>query len=807
MINVVKYKTNTGYNNAIKAGNTSSSTILQTHEPFRIIVFDDAKPVRRDARVVSRITEIEDINQIPTGNALLLINAYNEFKEYDAGLAEEAKKLIAKNNIKIIEEVQFALGYIVEVPETLTFSRFLNALNKTYEGESLFSIIEEDVIVEAQSCDYYAWPYNSQWHLNDIDALNAYDLLDNGNYNSEAGVTYGEWHTRDVAILDGHGFEFTHPDLDNDEYPENHPGRYMTRKNWDCVLNNNNPQPAGLNDKHGTVMAGIAASGWADRRFLRGVGLDHINAQCLRIGYNVSQTGTFSTSTSIIIRGLNKAALNANCASIVMPFSQLYYSPFTNIYLENIKAFGRFGKGMSIFAASGNSGLNSISAVYPASYNAVMAIGASTPTNLKASFSNYGEGLFATAPGVSIFAIDRCCGRGYNINPDSTYGSVTYFSGTSAASVIAASIAATMVVANPNITALEIKTILEITARRLGPYDYESTSNEIGFFTGISSEMGNGILTQAESIQKAIEYAEVNQSTFVNYSMDTLGPIQWRYCNACPSFTTQPIPAGVYFKSDFSATFTNTGSEPIPIDVSNVRVAASIALEENGPEPTESTPMLPLSTSHTFFDGDFVLLAGESVTKLGRWSVSDPGNISCIFDGTYYISVKIDPSDYVAETSEEDNILHQQIEFAYDPYYTNKYCGSPGNTLPQNPNLRIDRLTASISNEPLPGQLIGNYWTVRARYTNLGDQPIYNAYARFGWNPTIIGAIQNSSGISINFTSSPLLPGQSAYYQKNIPYPPLLYPIILTGNIQTVNGWPLSPILPIHVAQSNIIYG
>lgn len=455
MINVVKYKSQTGYNNAIKTGNTSRSTILQTHEPFKIIVFFDIRPVKRDPRIVSRITEIEDLTQIPTGNALLAINTFDESLEYDFALVSEANKLIAQNNIKIIEATQLSLGYIVEIPETVTFSKFLSTLNKTYEGKLLFSIIEEDVITEAQSCDYYAWSYNSQWHLADIEAAEAYELLDNGNYNSENGVTYGEWHTRDVAIIDGHGFEFTHPDLDNDDYPNNHPGRYMTRANWDCVYNNNNPQPGSINDKHGTVMAGIAASGWADRRFLRGIGVDHVNAQCLKIGYNVSPTGSFLTSTSIVVRALNKAAFNGNCASIVMPYSGMAYSSFTNRYLRNIRLFARYGKGMPIFAASGNDGNSTFPSNFPASYNDVMAIGASTQSHLKADFSNYGPELFAVAPGVSIFAIDRCCGRGYNINPDSTYGSVTYFTGTSASSVIAATIAATMVVAYPDITELK----------------------------------------------------------------------------------------------------------------------------------------------------------------------------------------------------------------------------------------------------------------------------------------------------------------------------------------------------------------
>lgn len=823
MINAVKYKTDKSYRNAVKTGNTSSSTILQTHEPFRIVVFDDSKVIRRDMRTISRITEIEDITQIPTGNALLAINCFNEFYIYNSAITSEVHKLLAVNKIKIVEEVGMALGYIVEIPENMTFSRFSTLLNKTYQGESLFLTIEEDVIIEAQSCDYPAWSYNSQWHLADIQAAEAYELLDNGNYNSENGVTYGEWHTRDVAILDGHGFEFTHPDLDNSEYPENHPGRYMTRKNWDCVLNNNNPQPSGINDKHGTVMAGIAASGWADRRFLRGVGLDHINAQCLKIGYNISSTGTFSTSTSTIVRGLSKAVLNANCASIVMPYSQLHFSYMVNLYLERISELGRFGKGMPIFAAAGNSGLDNISNLYPAAHPSVMAIGASTQTNTKASFSNYGADLFAVAPGVSIFAIDRCCGRGYNINPDPGNGSVTYFTGTSAASVIAASIAATMVVANPNITRLEIKTILETTARRLGPYDYNPVPNDVGFNTDMSPEMGNGILTQFAAVERAVLFAEVNQSEYINYSLDSLS-FEWNNSNNSWE-TTQPIPSGFMLRWDLSVTFTNTGSEAIPISQNNINAIVSVTLQDGGPEPIESTPMIPLSNFSYFLDGngDFILSAGESVTKIIRCLSNGNSDLSCLLDGNYYFVAKIDSQDYIAETSEEDNIIYQEVEFVYDSEISLIPCTySCIQSEPINVRLRIDNLTVTRTDQVLPPPYTGYFWKIKARFTNLDVVNANSFWVRYGWNPSIIpavyedlifdngqyinsyGSVPYGSGLGLN---TPILPGQSRYIEKIIGYPPLQYPSIMTAVIERVNSWPINDIQSIHVTQSSLIFG
>jgi hypothetical protein len=778
MINVVKYKTSKGYNDAIKAGNTSNSVILQTHEPFRIIVFSDAKPVKRDARIVSRVTEIEDQAQIPTGNALLAINAYNEDFLYDEHYVTEAYKLINKNKIKVLEDIKLAQGYIVEIPDGMTFSRLNSLLNKSFDGRNIFSVIEEDMITQAESCDYYAWPYNSQWHLDDIDALNAYDLLDNGNYNSEEGVTYGEWHTRDVAILDGHGFEFTHPDLDNNDYPNNHPGRYMTRNNWDCVLNNNNPQPAGTNDKHGTVMAGIAASGWADRRFLRGVGLDHVNAQCLRIGYNVSQTGTFSTATSIVVRALNKAAINGNCASIVMPYSGLFYSPFTNHYLRQIRLFGRYGKGMPIFAASGNNGLNGFSNVYPASYNDVMAIGASTQTNTKAAFSNYGADLFATAPGVSIFAIDRCCGRGYNINPDSTYGSVTYFTGTSASSVIAATIAATMVVAYPDITELKVRNLLAMTARRLGPYTYNSESNEIGLNLGISNEMGNGILTQADAIQAALDMLDADNANTVNYAINDFY-INWRTVNEGPWYTEQPIPAGVWLRGEVNFSITNNGSsvifaaDPWPISM-------LVTLEEGGPVPTDETLMQDLTATFASWGSGAAINPGETVEFSRVYNVSAQlATGSCGLDGDYYLVARIDNQNAISETSEEDNFRAEPVQFTMDHPSSVFYCledptsvlglnnlslcfydtgstipgygalGDPNyfvlsedvsytNLFPVNESLQINTLIPTrIGNS--------NSWNIYIYVTNLGTSPIQQFSVRYEFNPGVYTAIFGST--------------------------------------------------------------
>ena len=96
MINAVKYKTKKAYDAGLKSAN-----ILQVHEPDKIIVFDDVTPVKRDMREISRITEVLDINNIPTGNVLLIANTFNEYGGFSQKILAEAYNLINKHGLKI----------------------------------------------------------------------------------------------------------------------------------------------------------------------------------------------------------------------------------------------------------------------------------------------------------------------------------------------------------------------------------------------------------------------------------------------------------------------------------------------------------------------------------------------------------------------------------------------------------------------------------------------------------------------------------------------------------------------------------
>ncbi len=121
-------------------------------------------------------------------------------------------------------------------------------------------------------------------------------------------------------------------------------------------------------------------------------------------------------------------------------------------------------KGVTIFAASGNNGTDNVS--FPAAYEYVIAVGATTNTKNRASYSNYGKKLDIVAPGgdTSILQKNGILQQTVIDEVEDFY----YLQGTSMAAPHAAALGALLLSRNPQLSPAEIYAAITQTAEDLG---------------------------------------------------------------------------------------------------------------------------------------------------------------------------------------------------------------------------------------------------------------------------------------------------------------------------------------------------
>jgi hypothetical protein len=114
----------------------------------------------------------------------------------------------------------------------------------------------------------------------------------------------------------------------------------------------------------------------------------------------------------------------------------------------------------------------------------VIAVGATTNRDQRASFSNFGTGLDIVAPGVNIHTTDRLGAAGAS---GTDYH--TSFTGTSAACPNAAGVAALILSVNPALTQAQARQILESTTDKPSSFSFSTVAgqpngtwnNEVGY--------------------------------------------------------------------------------------------------------------------------------------------------------------------------------------------------------------------------------------------------------------------------------------------------------------------------------------
>lgn len=332
--------------------------------------------------------------------------------------------------------------------------------------------------------------YASDWAIQKVNAPAAWSIA-TGN-----GQTV-------VAVIDT-GFALNHEDLKNNWY--NNPGETGTTKlgdrcwtgtprnkstnncdddnngyvddwrGWNFSLGDNNPMagrtnPTGAGVSHGTETAGLAGAAGNN-----GTGIATINWNTKVMPLQaLSDDGPGYTSdiTAAIYYAVDNGANVINMSLGGITFDPALKTATDYAFTHNVvvvAAAGNCGTGTE----QGCQGLPAGAMGYPALNDHVIAVGATTSSDQRASFSSYGPGLDVTAPGSgTINSPTWTASNGTTLYAGSLYG-------TSYASPQVASLASLIKSIRPSSSVDDITALLLATATKLPVMNGSPYTNELG---------------------------------------------------------------------------------------------------------------------------------------------------------------------------------------------------------------------------------------------------------------------------------------------------------------------------------------
>jgi thermitase len=288
----------------------------------------------------------------------------------------------------------------------------LEKVKEVLSRDPHIEFVEENYLAEGSAIpsDVY---YSSQWHLPMISAPEAWDISTGSN--DEA-----------IAIIDS-GVDATHPDLSN---------KLLSGYNF---LGENTDTRDVLG--HGTAVAGAAA---AQSNNLDGIaGVAWQNPIMPLVVLNSNNYATYYNIARAVIYAADRAVR-------VINISIGGTSPSST--LQNAVNYA-WDRGAILFASAMNNATST--PYYPAACTNVMAISATTSSDTRAGWSNYGNWVALSAPGESILTTSN--GGGYGPR-----------SGTSFSSPIVAGVAGLIFSANPSLINQDVADILMENSDDLG---------------------------------------------------------------------------------------------------------------------------------------------------------------------------------------------------------------------------------------------------------------------------------------------------------------------------------------------------
>lgn len=301
--------------------------------------------------------------------------------------------------------------------------------------------------------------YSKQYYLHDNSSGSA-----GINMESVWEIALGLGQNITVAVID-EGVEHNHEDLPN------------VLEGFSAGITSGNGDPMGSSNAHGVACAGII--GGADNSIgIRGIAS---NVKILPVNISTSWDNVNSKYVIVDEKSIAKAIIWASERADVLSCSwgnaKGTESTVITSAIKKALSEGRNGKGCVVVFSSGNLAKIYNNLSFPASVEGVISVGAVDKTGKIWDYSQRGKGLSLVAPSGDtdlrgdIVTTDRMDSLGYN-----SWGNYTEkFGGTSAACPRVAGVAALLLSIRPDLTAAEVKDVLQRTATDLGATGYDTT--------------------------------------------------------------------------------------------------------------------------------------------------------------------------------------------------------------------------------------------------------------------------------------------------------------------------------------------
>ncbi|HMQ48642.1 MAG TPA: S8 family serine peptidase [Saprospiraceae bacterium] len=472
--------------------------------------FNLVKLSKGDHDIDSALDEVREKNEIEVGTHVYFAEGSNKpliptgdiYITFADGVSMEEQQIVLEEYfLQLVERRSDELVLAKVTPKSPNPLKVAQALSQI----SLVKSAEPDIdtlLDEYEFREPLDDLLNQQWHLRnsgsvpganyslkrgaDAKVIDAWSRL--GNTGSDRVV---------VAIIDN-GFDTNHPDL-----------RTKVFRPFDLWNQSSNLTAGDPQFTHGTPCASVALA------ITNGKGI--VGAAPNALFMPVSGT-SFSNKTTeqMFDYCIEKGADIISC-SWGTTEANFSLGAIKEAAIAKAARKGRNGKGCVILFAAGNDDLDYLN--FYAAHPDVIAVGASTSQDQHASYSNRGRQLSIVAPSNGdwpILAARASWDQGiswenglFKFYRDGRDRGSQYkhFGGTSSSTPLVAGICALILSANPDLTARQVKDILQKTADKIG------SSSE--YVNGHSVKYGYGRVNADKAVAEALRLRDEKQSTTV----------------------------------------------------------------------------------------------------------------------------------------------------------------------------------------------------------------------------------------------------------------------------------------------------